>query len=109
MSDSAVRLLVTLGARSAWCPTAKVLLEAKQQLCIQNGTRSYYLNYLQRGRVRAGKRSAGIRDWLANQIDRNVMDRQIEDRQTDRNKTDERWYLSRLCSVLNSGLRRLRR
>jgi hypothetical protein len=34
--DSAVRLLITLGARSAWwkaaekdCPTAKVLLEAK--------------------------------------------------------------------------------
>jgi hypothetical protein len=27
----------------------------KQQLCIQNGTRAHYLNYLQRGRVRRGK------------------------------------------------------
>src|SRR5580704_8789551 len=27
----------------------------KQQLCIQNGTRAYYLSYLQRGRVRQGK------------------------------------------------------
>jgi hypothetical protein len=26
------------------------------------------------------------------------------DRQTGRNKADERWYLSRPCSVLNSGL-----
>jgi hypothetical protein len=58
-------------------------------------------------------------DWLANQMDRKVMDRQVidgqvidrqvedrqvEDRQTHRNKTDERWYPSRSCSVLNSGL-----
>jgi hypothetical protein len=38
-------------------------------------------------------------------MDRRVMDRRVEDRQTGRNKADERWYLSRLCSVLYSGLR----
>src|SRR5436305_139423 len=32
----------------------------KQQLCIQNGTRAYYLNYLQRGRVRRGKEAQAI-------------------------------------------------
>jgi hypothetical protein len=37
-------------------------------------------------------------------MDRQVIDRQTEDRQTGRNKADERWYLSRPCSVLNSGL-----
>jgi hypothetical protein len=37
--------------------------------------------------------------------DRQVEDRQVEDRQTGRNKADERWYPSRPCSVLNSGLR----
>jgi hypothetical protein len=37
-------------------------------------------------------------------IDRQVIDRQVEDRQTGRNKADERWYPSRPCSVLNSGL-----
>jgi hypothetical protein len=41
--------------------------------------------------------------------DRQVEDRQVEDRQTGRNKADERWYLSKPCSVLNSGLRTLRR
>jgi len=30
------------------CPTAEVLREPKQQLCIQSGTRAYHLNYLQR-------------------------------------------------------------
>jgi hypothetical protein len=70
----------------------------KQQLCIQNGTRAHYLNYLQRGRVRRGKKRRKS-DWLANQMDRKVIDRQI-----DRNKADERWYPSRPCSVLNSGL-----
>src|SRR5256885_13637808 len=33
----------------------------KQQLCIQNYTRAYYLNYLQRGRVRRGKKKQGKR------------------------------------------------
>ena len=80
----------------------------KQQLCIQNGTRAHYLNYLQRGRVRRGKKRRQS-DWPANQIDRKVMDRQVidrqaEDRQTGRNKADERWYPSRPCGVLNSGL-----
>jgi len=83
----------------------------KQQLCIQNGTRAYYLNYLQRGRVKRGKEAQVIR--LASQdrkvMDRQVIDRQVEDRQTGRNKADERWYLSRPCSILNSGLRTLRR
>jgi hypothetical protein len=37
-------------------------------------------------------------------IDRQVEDRQVEDRQTGQNKADERWYPSRPCSVLNSGL-----
>jgi hypothetical protein len=37
-------------------------------------------------------------------IDRHVINRQIEDRQTGRDKADERWYLSRPCGVLNSGL-----
>ena len=43
------------------CPTAKVLSEAKQQLCIQNGTRAYYLSYLQKREGETGKRSAGNR------------------------------------------------
>src|ERR1700728_1671867 len=46
----------------------------KQQLCIQNSTRAYYLNYLQRGRVRRGKKRRQS-DWLANQMDKKVMDR----------------------------------
>jgi hypothetical protein len=37
-------------------------------------------------------------------MDRQVIDRQTEDRQTGRNKADERWYPSRPCSVLSSGL-----
>src|ERR1700722_1011272 len=89
------------------CPTAEVLPKPKQQLCIQNGTRGHYLNYLKRW-VRRGKKRRQS-DWPANQMDRKVMDRQVidrqvEDRQTGRNKADERWYPSRPCSVLNSGL-----
>jgi hypothetical protein len=71
------------------CPTASVLPKPKQQLCIQSGTREV---------GEAGKRSAG------NRIGYQVIDRQAEDRQTGRNKADERWYPSRPCSVLNSGL-----
>src|SRR3954471_15117372 len=59
------------------CPTASVLPKLKQQLCIQNGTRAYYLSYLQEV-GEAGKRSAG------NRIGYQVTDRQVEDRQTDR-------------------------
>src|ERR1700733_12147831 len=55
----------------------------KQQLCIQNGTRAHYLNYLQRGRVRRGKKRRQS-DWLANQIDRKVIDGQVIDRKTDK-------------------------
>ena len=84
------------------CPTASVLLKPRQQLCIQNGTRAYYLNYLQRGRVRRGKEAQAI--GLASQSDRQKSDGQTGDRQTGRNKADERWYPSRPCSVLNSGL-----
>src|SRR5271170_1005832 len=79
------------------CPTASVLPKPKQQLCIHSGTRAHYLNYLQEV-GEAGKRSAG------NGIGYQVIDRQVEDRQTGRNKADERWYPSRPCSVLNSGL-----
>jgi hypothetical protein len=43
------------------CPTAEVLPRPKQQLCIQNGIRAYYLNYLQKREGEAGKRSAGNR------------------------------------------------
>jgi hypothetical protein len=58
----------------------------KQQLWYQ----SSLSNYLQRGRVRRGKKRRQS-DWLANQMDRKVMDRhvierQVEDRQTDRSK-----------------------
>ena len=52
----------------------------KQQLCIQNGTRAHYLNYLQRGRVRLGKEAQAIR--LASQSDRQQGDRQTGGRQT---------------------------
>ena len=88
----------------------------KQQLCIQNGTRAYYLSYLQRGRVMRGKEAQAI--GLASQSDGQKSDRQTGDRQreeerdsrqTGRDKADERWYLSRPCSVLTSGLRTLRR
>src|SRR2546421_1506200 len=59
------------------CPTASVLPKLKQQLCIQNGTRAYYLSYLQEV-GEAGKRSAG------NRIGYQGIDRQGEDRQKDR-------------------------
>src|SRR5438270_5644983 len=52
----------------------------KQQLCIQNGTRAYYLNYLQRGRVRRGKEAQAI--GLASQSDRKKSEGQTGDRQT---------------------------
>src|SRR5436305_6084223 len=41
------------------CPTASVLPKPQQQLCIQNGTRAYYLNYLQEV-GKAGKEAQGI-------------------------------------------------
>ena len=42
------------------CPTASMLPKPKQQLCIQNGTRAYYLNYLQERWVRRGKEAQAI-------------------------------------------------
>jgi hypothetical protein len=71
--------------------------EAKAAALHPSGTRAHYLNYLQEV-GEAGKRSAG------NRIGYQVIDRQVEDRQTGRSKADERWYPSRPCSVLNSGL-----
>ena len=79
VGDSAVRLLVTWSALRVVkscrkdCPTAEVLPRPKQQLCIQNGTRAHYLNYLQEV-GEAGKRSAG------NRIGYQVIDRQVETR-----------------------------
>src|SRR3954447_14133127 len=42
------------------CPTASVLPKPKQQLCIQNGTRAYYLNYLPERWARRGKEAQAI-------------------------------------------------
>ena len=83
------------------CPTAEVLPRPKQQLCIQNGTRAHYLNYLQKGRVRRGKETQAI--GLANQSDR-----QKRDGQTGRNQADERWYLRVDRAASYSGLGTLR-
>src|ERR1700734_3405710 len=69
------------------CPTASVLPKPKQQLCIQNGTRAHYLNYLQEREGEAGKRSAGNRIGYQ-VIDRQVEDRQAEDRQAEDRQTD---------------------
>jgi hypothetical protein len=86
VGDSAVRLLVTLerAPRGEKLPKTaqrpRCCSKPKQQLCIQNDTRAHYLNYLQRGRVRRGKKRRQS-DWLANQMDRKVMDRQVIDRQ----------------------------
>ena len=55
-------------------PTAEVLLEAKAAALHPE---RYHLNYLQRGRVRQGKKRRQS-DWLANQMDRKVMDRQTD-------------------------------
>src|SRR5256714_15320919 len=46
------------------CPTASVLPKPKQQLCIQNGTRAYYLNNLQEV-GEAGKKKRRQSDWLS--------------------------------------------
>ena len=42
------------------CPTASVLPKPKQQLCIQNGTRAHYLDYLQERWARQGKEAQAI-------------------------------------------------
>src|SRR2546423_1325454 len=59
------------------CPTAKVLPKLKQQLCIQSGTRAYYLTIYKRG-GRGGEKKRRQSDWLSG------------DRQTGRNKAEER-------------------
>jgi hypothetical protein len=62
VGDSAVRLLITLGARSAWWEAAE---------------------RLPNGQGAAGSQSEKKRrqsDWPANQIDRKVTDRQVENR-----------------------------
>ena len=73
------------------CPTVSVLPKPKQQLCIQKGTRPHYLTIYTEG-GRGGEKKRRQSDWLSG------------DRQTGQNKTDERWYPSRPCTVLNSGL-----
>src|SRR5271155_1917530 len=90
---SALRVVKAAEKTAQW---PRCCSKPKQQLCIHNGTRAHYLNYLQKREGEAGKRSAG------NRIGCRVIDRQIEDRQTGRNKADERWYPSGPCSVLNS-------
>jgi hypothetical protein len=42
------------------CLTASVLPKPKQQLCIQSGTRAYYLNYLPERWARRGKEAQAI-------------------------------------------------
>ena len=80
------------------CPTAEVLLEAKAVALHPKRYQSLLSKLSTREVDEAGKRSAG------NRIGYQVIDRQAEDRQTGRNKADERWYPSRPCSVLSSGL-----
>jgi hypothetical protein len=65
----------SLGVRSAWRKAAEKTVQRprccsklKQQLCIQNGTRAHYLNYLQKGRARWGKEAQAL--GLASQSDR---------------------------------------
>jgi hypothetical protein len=104
VGDSAVRLLVNPGVRSAWvkscrndCLTAKVLLEVKAAALHPERYRSLLSDLSTKREGEAGKEAQAI--GLACQTDR-----QKSDGQTSRNKVDERWYLSRPCSVLNSGL-----
>jgi hypothetical protein len=88
VGDSAVRLLVTLGERSPRGEKLpKRLLNGRgaargqsSSSAFQNSTRAYYLNYLQRGRVRRGKEAQAI--GLASQSDRQKSDGQTGDRQT---------------------------
>jgi hypothetical protein len=90
------------------CPTAKVLLEAKTAALHPERYQSLLSKLSTKREGEARKRSAVNR--MASQsddrkvMDRQVIDRRVEDRQTGRNKADERWYPSRPCSVLNSGL-----
>jgi hypothetical protein len=82
VDNSAVWLLVTLGARSAWRkagPTAKVLLEAKAAALYPERYQSL-LSKLSTTRVRRGKEAQAI--GLASQSDGQKSDGQAGDRQT---------------------------
>src|SRR4051794_33634080 len=59
------------------CPTASVLPKPKQQLCIQSGTRAYYLNYLQERRGRRGKKKAGSRIGFRGGEEKGVREREV--------------------------------
>jgi hypothetical protein len=90
VGDSAVRLLVTLGARSAWwkaaekdCPTAKVLLEAKAAALHPKRYQSSLSKLSTKGEGRGGEKKRRQSDWPANQIDRKVIDRLKTDRQVE--------------------------
>ena len=89
------------------CPTAKVLLEAKAAALHPERYQSLLSNLSTKEGVRRGKEAQAF--GLASQSDGQKSDGQTGDRQrgdgqTGRNKADERWYPSRSCSVLNSGL-----
>ena len=79
------------------CPTAEVLLGAKAAAPHPKRYQSSLSKLSKRRWVRWGKEAQTI--GLASQSDG-----QKSDGQTGRNKADERWYPSRPCSVLNSGL-----
>jgi hypothetical protein len=74
---SALRVVKSCRKTAQW---PRCCSKPKQQLCIQNGTRAHYLNYLQRGRVRRGKEAQAIR--LASQSDGQKSGGQTGDRQT---------------------------
>jgi hypothetical protein len=82
------------------CPTAEVLLEAKAAALHPERYQSSLSKLSIKREGEAGKEAQAI--GLASQSDGRKSDGQ--DRQTGRNKTDERWYPSRPCGVLNSGL-----
>jgi hypothetical protein len=83
------------------CPTAEVLLEAKAAALHPERYQSPPSKLSTKREGEAGKEAQAI--GLASQSDGQKSDGQT-DRQTGRNKTDERWYPSRPCAVLNSGL-----
>jgi len=88
-------------------PTASVLLEAKAAAPRPEWYQTSLSKLSTKREGEAGKEAQAV--GLASQSDGQKSDgqtgdRQTEDRQKGRNKTDERWYPSRPCSVLNSGL-----
>ena len=79
------------------CPAAEMLLEAKAAALHPERYQSSLSKLFTKREGEAGKEAQAI--GLASQSDG-----QKNDGQTGRNKADERWYPSRPCSVLNSGL-----